>query len=136
METRQRLAELAPLHDEYLRLLEAERALSKIPALPPERRPKAQVDAERARDRQLAMSGPDPAPYGYKADGSPRKRPALTAEAQARSASTRRRKRAEKAARTTEQPEEIRLGGIISSTKPTKAELRDREVVHATEEPK
>jgi hypothetical protein len=65
------------------------------------------------------------APFGYKADGTPRKRPAPSADAQARSAATRRAKSNGKSGGV-----ELR---VLSSTHPTPEELKDRELVHTTE---
>jgi hypothetical protein len=75
-----------------------------------------------------------PAPWGYKPDGTPRRRPAPPPEALAKSIATRRAK-AKKQRRDAQPPrEEVRLK-ILSSTKPTPAELKDRKVAHVTEEP-
>jgi hypothetical protein len=72
----------------------------------------------------------DAAPYGYKADGTPRRRPAPSPETQAKIAAIR------KARRQPEAPaaETVTLR-VLSSTKPTPKELEDREVVHVTEAP-
>jgi hypothetical protein len=73
-------------------------------------------------ERELAQE----APYGYKANGEPRKRrPPADPDYARKGWQTRRAK--SKTARTT-----LR---VLSSTHPTEAELVDRELVHTTEEP-
>lgn len=72
------------------------------------------------------------APFGYKADGTPRKRPVPSAETMAKVHASRARNAREKGAR---KPQEQRLK-VISSTHPTERELEGREVVHTTEAPK
>ena len=74
------------------------------------------------------------APWGFKKDGSPRRRPVPRPETQAKAAATRRAKAEALAARAEAVSEELRLN-VLSSTRPSQRELQDREVVHVTQEP-
>jgi hypothetical protein len=101
---------------------------------------KHELQSELTRlDRALDALGGEvspapPAPWGYKTDGTPRRRPGPGPEALAKSIATRRAK-AKKQRRDAQPPrEEVRLK-ILSSTRPTPTELKDRKVAHVTEEP-
>jgi len=97
----------------------------------PGRKPKPKPKTRRKSVRLVEPEGPDPAPFGLKADGTPYKRKPRSAEASAKAVTTRRRR----AAAAVKQPRrEMRLR-VLSSTRPTKRELADREVVHVTEQP-
>jgi hypothetical protein len=78
----------------------------------------------RKRRGRPPKPAPAPAPYGYKADGTPRKRPALSPEHQAKA-------HAAAAAKRNGGSERVDLR-VISSTHPTPAELQDRELVHSS----
>jgi hypothetical protein len=103
---------------------------------------KHELQSELTRlDRALDALGGEaspapPAPWGYKADGTPRRRPGPGPEALAKSIATRRSKAAERKeiARRDRHLNEVTLR-VLSSTKPTPAELKDRKVAHVTEEP-
>ena len=94
-------------------------------------------EASRKRARPGALAELEtPAPYGYKADGTPRKRPAPTRETQTRAHAAKAQRRAEnaRAGGQTKRRRETRLR-VLSSTAPTEAELKDREIKHVTAEP-
>jgi hypothetical protein len=69
--------------------------------------------------------------YGYKADGTPRLRPAPSARAMAKSIATRRRK----GRPPMSELDVARRMRVISSTHLTPGELEGRELVHTTEAP-
>jgi hypothetical protein len=120
---KQRLTELEPLLAEFEALKRADALLSEVAEAHPITAAPAPQDDEHA-------------PYGYKADGTPRKRPALSAEGQAKAKATRERKRKEREDAARPKRVEVRLAGLASSLHPTEQELADREVAWTTEEPK
>ena len=73
------------------------------------------------------------APWGFKKDGTPRKRPPIAPEVLAKGHATRRRQKAERrAARDAgAQREELRLN-VLSSTHPTARELQNHPLVYAS----
>ncbi len=115
-------AEAALLYRKALALEAAADAL--IGAEPPPEKPTGARAEQEAAERHG-----DPAPYGYKADGTPRKRPAPSKENLAKAQAARwHRKSIEQRPRR-----ETRLR-VLSQTAPTERELEDREVAHVTAE--
>lgn len=112
-----RLAQLQPAIEEYEQLTRVAEALS-------------------------AVKSPD-APFGYKADGTPRKRPAPTARTQAKVRATRKAKKDNnimplvqqpRRKRATKKSEQLKLN-VQTVTGPTEREMKDREVAHVTSGP-
>ena len=123
---RTRRETLAPLVAEYVELVEADRKLTEIFGklhLPAGRRLRAVPEAQAVPE----------APYGYKADGTPRKRRPPSPEALARSIATRRAQATERHAKV-RAAKGVRLN-VQTVTGPTEREMADRAVAHVTAEP-